>query len=252
MENTAPSSFARTVAQLNSENSKLQEEKRVLKKEIESLIEQKKQYKWVIFLSILIVFALIAISQFNRNVNSLEEKVSIQEYSIDSLSNVVANKDSAINSQTQEIEDLHSNIRNLKQNLTESKNIIEKFSLHMPFYVSEMEIKNQGENYGDVIYSRNTTYIYPKITVYSLIDVNTDLYVKFYLPNGNLSRSTKPGVSPTGFSYKDNISLTKNQETTIYIDGWGDEKKGQWYSGTYRIEIWYNNVCVKAKTFTIH
>lgn len=251
MDSTSPSSFAKTVERLNSENSQLQEEKERLENEIESLSKQKKQYKWVIVLSILVVLGLIAILFFNQNVNELNNKLAKQEHSVDSLKNVVSNKDSVIYSQIQEIKTTKNNLREVKEDLDHSKSLLNDLSLYMPISVSNMEIKNEGENYGERIYSSQTTYIYPKLTIYSLIDGSVDLYTKFYTPNG-LSTSTRAGVSPTGYSYKNNVSLSKNQNTTIYLSGWGGEKKGHWNSGSYRIEVWYNDVCIKAKSFKIY
>ena len=252
LENINQSGFGRIVENLNAEKEKLQEEKAILETEIDSLTKQKKQYKWVGFLSILVVLALIIISLFNQNVNNLQEEISDREYSIDSLNNVVTKCDSIIYNQTQEIDKVNSNLRNVKQELTESKRLIEEISLYMPISASEMEIKNGGDNYGESIYSSKTTYIYPKLTVYSLVDGSVELYTKFYRPDGSLSRSSTAGVSPTGFSYKDTVYLSKNQSTTVYLSGWGSANKGHWSSGTYRIEVWYNDVCIKSKTFRIY
>lgn len=251
MDNTSPSSFAKTIKRLNSENSQLQEEKERLENELESLSKQKKQYKSVNILSILVVIGLIAILFFNQNVNALNNELAKQEYSVDSLKNVVSDKDIIIYNQTQEIKTTKNNLREVKKDLEHSKAILNDLSLYMPISVSNMEIKNKGEDYGESIYSSRTTYISTKLTVYSLIDGAIDLYIKFYTPYG-LSTSSRAGVSPTGYSYKENVSLSKDQSTTIYLSGWGGEKKGHWRSGSYRIEVWYNDVCIKAKSFKIY
>ncbi len=252
MDNTTPSSFARTVERLNSENAKLQEEKNTLETEIGNLTKQKKQYKWVVILSILVVLGLITISLFNQNVNDLKQTISDRENSIDSLNNVVSDRDNTIYNQKQEILSVKANLRIVNEELNESKKLIEDISMYSPISASEMEVKNESEDYGESIYSSNTTYIYPKLTVHSLIEGSIDLYTKFYRPDGSLSRSSTSGVSPVGFSYKNTVSLSKNQTTTVYLSGWGGNDKGHWTRGTYRIEVWYNNVCIKAKTFTIY
>lgn len=251
MDSTSPSSFAKTVKRLNSEKNQLQEEKETLENEIESLSKQKKQYRWVFVLSILVVIGLIAILLFNQNVNQLNNELARQEYAVDSLKNVVSNKDSIIYNQTQEIRVTKNNLKEAKKELDYSKSLLNDLSLYTPISVSNMEVKNKGENYGERIYSSRTTYISPKLTVFSLIDGSVDLYIKFYAPNG-LSRSSNADVSPTGYSYKDNVSLSKNQNTTIYLSGWGGTDKGHWSSGLYRIEVWHNDVCIKAKTFRIY
>lgn len=90
MDSTSPSSFAKTVKRLNSEKNQLQEEKETLENEIESLSKQKKQYRWVFVLSILVVIGLIAILLFNQNVNQLNNELARQEYAVDSLKNGIA------------------------------------------------------------------------------------------------------------------------------------------------------------------
>lgn len=251
MGNTAPSSFARTVERLNSEKAQLQKEKETLKNNIESLSKQKKQYRWVIMLSMLVVAGLIAILFFNRNVNELRSELTKREYSVDSLKNVVTYRDSVIDTQKQELNVTKNTLRVVRKDLKQTQSVLDDFALYMPLSVSDMEIKNENESYGERIYSGRTTYIYPKLTIYSLIEGSVDLYTKFYTPNG-LSASSKASISPAGYSYKNNVSLYKNQSTTVYLSGWGGEDKGHWGKGFYRIEVWYNNVCIKAKTFQIY
>lgn len=252
MDNIAPSSFARTVERINAENKQLTTEKESLEKEIETLSRQKKQYRWVAFLSIAVIASLIAILFFSRNVNKLRSEVSRKEYSVDSLKNVISNKDSIIGNQVQKIISIEENLQQISKELRKSNEFLDELSLYMPMSVSDLEVKNKGEDYGETIYSNRTTYIYPKLTIYSLIDGSVELYTKFYRPNGNLSTSSTPDVSPIGFSYRDTVSLSKNQSSTVYLSGWGGEDKGHWGSGSYRIEIWYKDMCLKTKTFTIY
>jgi len=248
MDNVVLSSFSKTVERLNSEKNQLREEKETLDKKIESLAKQKKQYKWVITLSILVVLGMIAILLFNQNVNELRNEVWSKGCSIDSLNSVVSNMDSIIHVQKQEIQDTHKKLREINEDLHETKSLLSDISLYAPISASDLEVKNANGSYGENIYSSQTTYIYPRLTVYSLIEESIDLYVKFYRPDGSLSKSS----SSTWYSYKDEVSLSKNQSTTVYLSGWGGKDKGHWSSGTYRIEIWYNDACIKAKTFRIY
>lgn len=55
MENTSPSSFSQTVLRLNSEKEQLLVQKNGLEREIEVLKRQKKQYKWVGILGIVVL-----------------------------------------------------------------------------------------------------------------------------------------------------------------------------------------------------
>ena len=81
MENTLPSSFSQTVLRLNSEKEQLLVQKNGLEVEIEALKRQKKQYKWVIILSLLVAIGLIAIVSFNQNVNQLRGVIRSKDLS---------------------------------------------------------------------------------------------------------------------------------------------------------------------------
>lgn len=79
MDNTAPSSFARTVERLHSERILLQEEKTTLENEIESLLKQKKQYRKVVSLGIFTVLLVVAAFFLYQALNGTQEKLSNTE-----------------------------------------------------------------------------------------------------------------------------------------------------------------------------
>ena len=258
MENTLPSSFSQTVLRLNSEKEQLLVEKNGLKSEIESLKRQKKQYKWVIILSLLVAVGLIAIVSFNQNVNQLQGVIRSKDLSIDSLNVVLANKNQAITTQEEIINRKDRELRTIKTEkegiqteLDEAKSVLDNVAQQTPVYISNMLLRTGDGDYGDTIYSKNTTFIRPRIEVYSLIEGNIDFYIKFYTPNG-LSTSSTPGESPSGYSYKDEKTLSKFKKQTVYLSGWGGKSKGHWSSGAYRIEVWNSGKLLYEKKFTIY
>ncbi len=251
MENTAPSSFSKTVARLNSETKELTAIKNNLENEIESLKRQKKQYRWVISLSLLVAAALVVIALFNQNVNELNYTLNKREASIDSLHIVISHKNKTISDQEEIISRKDRELKNMKSELASVQSSLNDLSQYTPLIVSDITMKNEGENYGETIYSRNTTYLYPRLKVYGLRDQTITLYVKFYTPNG-LSTGSGKWQSPPGYTYKNDVTIEKNRQTMLYMLGWGGKNKGHWQKGAYRIEIWYNNSCLKSKTFTIY
>lgn len=251
MENTAPSSFSKTVARLNSEKEELTAQRNNLENEIESLKRQKKQYRWVISLSLLVAAALVAIVLFNQNVNELNYTLNKREASIDSLHIVISHKNKTISDQEEIISRKDRELKNMKSELASVQSSLNDLSQYTPLIVSDITMKNEGENYGETIYSRNTTYLYPRLKVYGLRDQTITLYVKFYTPNG-LSTGSGKWQSPPGYTYKNDVTIEKNRQTMLYMLGWGGKNKGHWQKGAYRIEIWYNNSCLKSKTFTIY
>ena len=258
MENTSPSSFSQTIVRLNSEKEQLLVQKNGLETEIEVLKRQKKQYKWVIILSLLVAAGLIAIVSFNQNVNQLRSIIRSRDVSIDSLNVVVSNKNQAISTQEEiinrkdrELKTVKNERETIQTELDQTKSVLENVAQQMPVFISSMVLRTGDGSYGDTIYSKNTTYIYPRVEVYSLIDGNVDFYIKFFTPNG-LSTSSTPGTSPSGYSYKDEENLSKFQKQTVYLSGWGGKSKGHWSSGAYRIEVWHKGKLLYEKKFTIY
>lgn len=263
----------RMLQQLYSENKKL-------KTEYEILNKQKKQYRWVAILSICVIASLLGLYFLNDNLSGI---ISNQSSTISNLESTIANKNSEITSLcdtlSQErgvIRQKNSEIRLLNTNLTTYKDSL-KLSLErndelsdklseqeskfysikntFPINITNIEIGNTyydgsiETNYGSTIYSSYTMYLTPRIT-YTGINTgrSINLKIRWYRPNGTMSSGDS---SPSGFSQQKSLYVYSGSNTET-LQGWGNKTKGHWEKGTYRIEIWYENVCLKAKTFTIY
>lgn len=140
------------------------------------------------------------------------------------------------------------------EELLETESILEDISLLYPLVITDIEIGNiynDGKiqtDYGKRIYDYNTMYLQPKISYIGLTTGTRTLKVKWFTPGGYLSRGSS---SPYGFSQSDD-ELIRQGKNTLILSGWGNDNKGNWSSGTYRIEIWYKNTCLKSETFTIY
>lgn len=141
---------------------------------------------------------------------------------------------------------------NAKSELSSLKN---KVSATYPIIITDIEIANTysgGDvetNYGNTIYSYNTMYLTPRIKYTGLTTGNKTIKVKWYKPDGTISIGSS---SPSGFSQSESMYVYNGENNTYTLNGWGNKYKGFWSKGTYRIEIWYENTCLKAKTFTIY
>lgn len=141
------------------------------------------------------------------------------------------------------------------EKLSETKSLISDISETYPIIITDIEIGNTYKggdiqtDYGKRIYDYNTMYLSPRITYIGLKSGTKTLKVKWYTPSGSISRGSS---SPKGFSQSDDEYISKGNNIILTLRGWGNDYKGSWSSGTYRIEIWYENTCLKAKTFTIY
>lgn len=216
------------------------------------LNKQKKQYRWVAILSITVITILIGSYFLNKN---LQDSLSRNKTELNTLNkNLAAYKDS-LKIKEKHISKLDSE---LLKSQTSLKSVEAKFSSlknTFPINITNIEIGNTyydgriDTNYGDIIYSKNTMFLKPKIS-YTGIDPgrSINLKVKWYEPNESLSTGDS---SPSGFSQQSSLYVYSGSNTET-LTGWGNKNKGHWAKGTYRIEIWYENVCLKAKTFTIY
>ena len=141
---------------------------------------------------------------------------------------------------------------NAKSELSSLKS---KVSTTYPIIITDIEIANinaNGDiqtNFGNTIYSYNTMYLHPRIEYTGLISGYKTIKVKWYNPDGTIRSGSS---SPSGFSYSESMYVLSGDNNTSTLSGWGNSNKGHWQRGTYRIEIWYENTCLKSKTFTIY
>lgn len=252
MKNAAPTSYARTVECLNKEKELLANENNELKDDIESLHREKKQYRWVALLSLAVIASLIGLYFLNNNLSGV---ISDKDY-------LISNKNDTIAIQKNNIIVLRDSVVNLEGTVSSCQRTIKKqeeelamLQKSFPIIITDIKIgnvdydSNVETDYGNTIYSRYTMYLKPQIT-YTGINPwqSINLKVKWYTPNGSLSIGDS---SSSGFSQSEDLYVCSGSNTTT-LRGWGNRSKGHWSSGTYRIEIWYEDVCLRAENFTIY
>lgn len=137
----------------------------------------------------------------------------------------------------------------------ETNGIILSIKEEYPFIITDIEIANHYQDgsietdYGEPLYSYNTMYLAPRIKYIGLIPDYQELKIKWYNPDGTIRRGDS---SPYGFSQSESVYIEFGDNNTYELSGWGNSYKGNWASGIYRIEIWYGNMCLKSKPFTIY
>lgn len=286
MHNPAPTSYSATVKRLSLENNTLLAEKAKLNEEIEHIHKQKKQYELVIALaSLMILGALIFIVVVVGKNNKIETQlrtIQSDKKTITSQGSTITSQERIITSQKSTITSQDSTIISQKTKITSQKSIIEEqvakistlneqvvkleskcgsletkysgIASTYPFKITKIEIGNVYKDdrietdYGYPLYSSRTMYIKPKIYYYGYISGTRQLKVKWYMPTGEMS---KGDGSSSEYSIKQSVYIYSGSNILL-MNGWGSNTKGNWPSGTYRIEIWYDDICVKSKTFKIY
>lgn len=177
----------------------------------------------------------------------------------------ISKLNNTIQQQNADIASLQSNNTSLQNqigNLRHEKSQVEqnlqtlrsKVGSSYPLIISDIQVANTYSNgaietdYGNTLYSSRTMYLTPKIIYEGISSGNITLHIKLYRPNGQLSTGTS---SPSGYSYTSSTWVYSGNNSSS-LGGWGNSTKGNWPSGNYRFEIWYNNTCLKSKTFTVY
>ena len=130
----------------------------------------------------------------------------------------------------------------------------------VPIHITAIEVgnvKSDGtiiDDFGSTIRSTKTRYLKPRITYTSYKGWETiSLDVKLYRVNGNTSNLSTGKSSPDDYTYTSTFTTARQGTTdnTETLTGWGNDDAGNWSAGTYRFEIWYHEICLKAKTFQV-
>lgn len=240
------SGYKEIIRRLNREKEEITKNFNKLSSEYQKVLRQKKQFKVIIFLCIAIVIFIVAGSSM---LSSKETAISDLENKVSNLKNDISEKVTTI-----------STLQNSLSSAISAKEEVEQryscISDQIPILITNMELGNINSNgdvvtsYGSTIYSNNTMYLQLRIT-YTGINTGKDirLYIKLYTPDGTLSTCSS---SPYGYSFSSDLNVISGEKNITTLTSWGSATPGQWGSGSYRFEIWYDNVCLKAKSFTIY
>ena len=145
---------------------------------------------------------------------------------------------------------LNETIKKLNETIKE----YDKLAATYPIIIEEVQIGNTTYSgsididYGETIYASRSMYLTPKIKYTSFTGDRIKLKVKLFSPSG-LSRGDS---SPSGYTYDKDVMVSKGAHSEAILTGWGNAERGNWGRGSYRIEIWYNDVCLKTHSFRLY
>ena len=126
---------------------------------------------------------------------------------------------------------------------------IDALSASAPFVVTDIEVRNDGEEWGDKIYSNKSTYFRPRIKYVGFRNIDCELGVRIFNTNGSLSTGEN---SPNGYSYFETVPIVEGVNYSDKIAGWGSKNPGHWPAGTYRIQICYQDKIMGDSNFEVY
>lgn len=239
------------ISSLREQNQKANEEIARLQKENASLEKKKEQYSFIILLAFIILMCGVGLFFLNGSLNDTKSELSSARSEISQLNSKISslgeeldNTKASLNITREERDEAQKKMNDLKDMVCSS----------MPIIITDIQIANTNSSgdietdYGNTIYSSSTMYLKLKISYTGIkTGENIDLNVKLYTPSGMSTGSN----SPYGCSYSTSMYVYSGENTET-LPGWGGASRGHWSRGTYRFEIWYNNVCLRSKSFTVH
>ena len=136
--------------------------------------------------------------------------------------------------------------------LNEQKSDVEKkfddLRETFPLKITQIELANSDDYvYGKKLCSSTLKYLSPKIYFENYLKESKtlDFEIHYYNDFGEMMYNKISGEKPSSKNY---ISTSDNSKELL---GWGNVKGGSWKSGNWTVEIWYNDVCLGSKKFTI-
>jgi hypothetical protein len=203
-----------------------------------------KRYNGILWL--FLIAAIITAIVLWINFSSAKSSLSAHTHNENNLKSQIAEL-------KQKNEDYATQINVLQADKIQLASKINLAGSYLPIIIKSLKIGNVYKDgsietdYGNTLYNSNTMFIQPQIEYIGLKTYQTVvLYQKLY-KNGILQTGTS---SPYGYSTKCDVYIYEDGTTELM--GWGYEMKGCWSAGSYRYEIWYNNICLKALDFTIY
>lgn len=268
------------ISDLRQKNITATAEIQSLQTKVAKINRTKKQYFWVAVLSIAVLVSLVGLYFLNDNLSNVilnqeatifaheKEIVMLQDSvatskidikhkvkQINLLNTTIAQYQDSIKICNRDISNLNVELSRSRTSLQSAEAMLSRIKMAIPINITSIEIGNTDydgniiNDYGSTIYSSNTMYLQPKI-YYNGVNAgsNITLKIKWYNPDGSLRTGDS---SPNGYSFQMSMSVFSGVNSKVLL-GWGNRTKGHWSKGVHRIEIWYNDICLKAKSITIY
>lgn len=195
----------------------------------------------------------LELSDKNQRIVVLQKESVKNRNSIDSLKNITQNQDSVISDLRSDLSSTNRRLSSVQSELSDYK---DKVGKHMPLVINNIELANYTANqgrvisdYGQRIYSNESRWVWFRINYDGIVSGTKNLHYKIYDQKGQLETCSS---SPSGYSWSSDIYIYGDNNNSVVLFGWGADNASTWSTGTYRIEIWYNDMCLKSKSFTIY
>jgi hypothetical protein len=119
-----------------------------------------------------------------------------------------------------------------------------------PIRIDTLTVGNWNNNAwitqpGGTLYASRMRYLSPRIVYTSVASTSGTFYVKIIQPNAAIFRNSS--TSPQGYSYSSERYISRGENQTLDLSGWGNGDSSSYWPGTWTVEVWYKGVCLKSE-----
>lgn len=219
--------------------------------------EKKKRSKSTKFFGVLSALLALALAASFMWIHHITNTKNAADMGLKNANGQISEKQSQLTDLKFQLDTTSESLK--KERISKEVLIKENDSLRtlFPIYIKKLEVANADgsgkaiSQYGKDISAASSMYLLPQITYYGFKPgEKLELQVKLYNPGGNIvlgNESPKDG----SYSYTYTINSVFPSDNVVALKGWGGSDKGHFSAGTYRYEIWYNDMCFKSVTFKL-
>lgn len=268
------------IKNLYTEKDNLYQENQRLKADLATITKQKKQYKMVFMLAVIVVVCCIGLYTYSSDLEELGQNLDLRSEQVNVLTDDLAaanSKNDTLNltlnrneETIAELNELVVSYRHTADSLTKVVNNMsaelntlnssmslfrKKVLPRLPLLIEKIEVtncKSDGTtitNHGTPIYANKVSWLSFRMKYEGVRPGKVVMKIKLYKPDGKLWQYPH---SPKGYSYS--VSTDVSHEgciSTVKLFEINGHNGRYFSSGTYKIEIWHDDMCLKSQTFSI-
>jgi hypothetical protein len=156
----------------------------------------------------------------------------------------------SLESQHKSLQSQYESLQSQHESLQSSYDLLPK---NWVISITSISVGNYNDGWinrpGERLNASEMRYLMPVITYDSQVNREITLYIKVINPDGSLMAGIS---SPSGYSYKTTGNISIGNSRTWDLPGWGNTSQSNYISGNYRIEVWYEGVCLGTTTVTLN
>lgn len=199
-----------------------------------------RKWMWIAIVS-WIILTIVCIT-FYVNHNAANDYIYELNNQLSILEQNVSQTQSALLSKSAELDSINQQIYQERQN-------------RIPITITDVQFANVDyndniiDNYGNALYSSRMCFLKPRISFTGRKSGTYTLTEKIIQPDGTLLRGDS---SPENATQSFQLKTSSGRSGKFEISSWGWSDPGNYETGRWTLQIWYDNVLVYSTYFDVY